>query len=162
MLNRRFEKLVVIAYSHSDGEGLFYNCLCDCGEQRICRGSELRLGRIKRCRSCKKLIHRKPGHGRKGTTEWVIWQGIKQRCLNPNNKAYKNYGGRGITICNEWMEFARFFKDMGLRPKGLQIDRIDNDKGYYKENCKWVSPKQNCSNRRKKIKYEFRTENAFE
>lgn len=84
----------------------------------------------------------------KGTSTWIIWMGIKARCLNPNNAAYKNYGGRGITICDKWLSFNNFYKDMGDRPAGMQIDRINNNLGYYKENCRWVSPKQNSANRR--------------
>ncbi len=148
LMGLRFEELTVIAYSHSNNSA-YWKCKCSCGQERICRGSDLVRGRIKRCKECKKKIHLR-GRLRKvkGTTEWVIWQGIKQRCLNLNNAAYKNYGSRGITICDEWLVFANFFRDMGPRPEGLQIDRIDNDKGYCKENCQWVTAKQNSNNRR--------------
>jgi hypothetical protein len=77
-----------------------------------------------------------------------IWSDIKKRCLNKDAKNYKNYGGRGIGISDEWQFFSNFLADMGDRPDGYQLDRIDNDKGYSKENCRWVSRSQNCANRR--------------
>lgn len=83
-------------------------------------------------------IHKNTTHGMKYTSEYNIWASMKARCLNPNNKDYLRYGGKGIKICNEWENsFEQFYKDMGNRPDGYSIDRIDNTKGYYKENCKW-------------------------
>ena len=82
--------------------------------------------------------------------EYSVWAGMKQRCYNPNNKAYPNYGGRGIEMCAPWREsFKEFYKDMGQRPNPkLSIQRIDNDKGYCLSNCKWASAKEQASNRR--------------
>jgi len=73
---------------------------------------------------------------------------MKQRCLNPNNDAYKDYGERGITVCNRWLDFKNFYADMGDRPEGKELDRKDNDKGYYKENCRWATAAENVQNRR--------------
>lgn len=148
MVGKIFYKLKVIKFNHSDGNNLYFECQCECGSSRICKGSYLRRKKIKSCKQCKYALHRKKGHGKKGTSIWVIWMGIKARCLNPNNRAYKNYGGRGIKICNRWLEFTNFYKDMGDRPEGLQIDRINNDGPYSKKNCRWVTPKENSNNRR--------------
>ena len=82
--------------------------------------------------------------------EYNVWQNMKQRCYNINNKAYTRYGGRGIKICDQWLtSFHTFVRDMGLRPSvHHQIDRIDNDKGYNPENCKWSSNAENSNNKR--------------
>jgi len=72
-----------------------------------------------------------------------------QRCTTPSHKQWGNYGGRGITVCPEWFDFSVFIKDMGKRPPGLTLDRINNDAGYSKENCRWATPFQQVHNRRK-------------
>jgi hypothetical protein len=84
-----------------------------------------------------------------------IWLSIKARCLNPENKQYKNYGGRGISLCKDWLDFNKFVEDVGIRPsKDLEFDRRDNDQGYFKENCRWISRTENMRNTRKNVYYE--------
>lgn len=78
---------------------------------------------------------------------WV-WADMRQRCSNPKHKAYANYGGRGIRVCDRWREFGAFLSDMAPRPQGGMLDRIDNDKGYLPSNCRWATRKQQNSNRR--------------
>jgi len=147
-LGKSFGEWTVISYSHTNGNNHQFNCKCSCGTEKVVCGSSLRRGKALRCVECKRKLHSGHGHGMKSTSIWVIWMGIKARCLNPNNNAYHNYGGRGITVCEKWKDFLGFYEDMGDRPEGLQIDRIDNDDGYCKENCRWVTPKENCNNRR--------------
>ena len=95
----------------------------------------------------------------RGTPFYKAWHNMKQRCINPNHKQYHNYGGRGINVCDEWQEFINFFVDMyelyeyhtehyGTGIKNCNIDRIDNNKGYSKDNCRWVTSKINQNNRR--------------
>ena len=86
-----------------------------------------------------------------GTKTYKSWVGMKQRCLNKNNSRYKDYGGRGIKICPEWLNFESFYKDMGERPENKTLDRIKNNLGYSKSNCKWSTPKEQCNNRKNNV-----------
>ena len=86
-------------------------------------------------------------HGMHSSPEYNCWAGVKQRCLNPKNHRYNEYGGRGITICERWMKFENFLADMGRRPKGTSLDRIDNDGNYELSNCKWSTAKEQINNR---------------
>ena len=88
-------------------------------------------------------------HHGTGTPIYITWKAIKQRCLNLNNPAYKDYGGRGIKMCNRWLNsFENFFADMGEKPDGLELDRIDNDGDYEPNNCHWTTTKENNRNKR--------------
>lgn len=87
-------------------------------------------------------------HGMSKSKEYKCWAGFKGRCLNPENIQYKDYGGRGITVSDEWLDFKNFYSDMGECPEGYQIDRINNNRGYCKENCRWTTRTINSRNRR--------------
>ena len=105
----------------------------------------------------------KPIHGHaSGRTAmsptYASWAAMKARCISPVATDYSQYGGRGITVCERWMQFPAFLEDMGLRPDGTSIDRIDNSKGYYKENCRWAIRKQQQRNMRSNRMVTFRGE----
>lgn len=97
-----------------------------------------------------RLKHKREYHGMSHTPTWYCWCDILRRCSDPKRKKDKiMYQDKGITYDPKWEWFGNFLSDMGIKPKGAQIDRINPDKGYYKENCRWVTPNHNCANRRK-------------
>ena len=153
LIGKRFGRLTVLDIAGKDNQKkYFWLCKCDCGNIKKIRGSSLNFGSTKSCGCLWKealLENGKKGtHHMTNTQEYNIWAIMKQRCLNKNNPKYKNYGGRGIKVCEEWLKFDNFYKDMGERPEGKSIDRIDNEKGYFKENCRWATLKQQGRNKR--------------
>ena len=89
-------------------------------------------------------------HGMSNTGTYLSWRGAKQRCTNPNAASYPRYGGRGIEICSRWIHsFANFLEDMGERPEGMSLDRINNDGNYEPSNCRWATPSEQNRNQRK-------------
>ena len=95
-------------------------------------------------------------HGKTHSPEYYVWSAMVQRCTNPNNPQYKWYGARGIKVCEPWLKFDNFYADMGDRPEGLEIDRIDNDGNYAPSNCKWSTRKEQMNNMRRNLNYASR------
>lgn len=134
---------------------------CECGHKQLCRTRDLRFGKSKGCKSCASSVSNFK-HGFRYTKEYRTWRGLRDRCSNPKSKDYPKYGGRGIDYDPRWDKFENFINDMGRKPSPeLQLDRIDNDKGYYKENCRWVTAKENFNNRKRKAISECRNTNTL-
>ena len=135
---------------YKKGTGLYIKCRCDCGMIKGVRIKNLKSGQSKSC-GCigkKKITERNTKHNQRFTKTWRAWQSMKTRCYNKNIKQYHNYGGRGIRVCDRWLNsFEDFYEDMGESPENKSLDRIHNNKGYSKDNCKWSTYKQQCKNK---------------
>ena len=146
----KFGLLNVISAGALRGRNRYWLCLCECGNQKEICYSSLSSGRTKSCGclNSKLASDRKFLHGKSKTPIYSVWTNMKARCLNSENSSFKNYGGRGIKICDSWMNFENFLNDMGEPLEKLEIDRIDNDGDYRKDNCKWSTVKQQNENKR--------------
>lgn len=153
----KFERLTVLEraadqVSPSGRHRVMWVCKCDCGNIKIVNGENLRRGLACSCGCLRKeLQSAKQGtHRESDSPLYRIWCAMKARCYNPNVKSYDRYGGRGIFVCDEWREhyenFSAWAKEAGFS-EGLTIDRIDNDDGYYPDNCRWVTSKEQSNNR---------------
>ena len=158
LAGQRFGKWTVLAHPERSRTGrALWPSRCDCGVERVVRGDALRRGKSTSCgcTRCKwdeerreKQRQRRKKHGLSRSRAYVCWAAMMQRCFNPNNKAFADYGGRGIAPCDEWRGFENFFADMGDPPPSLSIHRIDNDGNYEPGNCSWAPPSVQISNRR--------------
>ena len=152
----RFGRLVVVGQAPAAGRRSRSVCKCDCGNQKIVTNHNLKTGNVSSC-GCL-LADRHLRHGdsrRRGKTRlYNIWCGINARCSNPGATVWKHYGGRGIRVCTEWTDYAAFkaWAEANGYMDDLTIDRIDNDGNYEPSNCRWISHREQCMNKRSTIR----------
>ena len=172
LVGMKYGRLAVISaaedqVSASGRHRTMWECLCDCGNRVVVRGTCLTQGVTKSCGCFQRegISKRASKHGGFGSRLYAIWISMRQRCYNPNNNAYHNYGGRGISICAEWDDFAAFREwaySTGYKenaPRGtFTIDRIDVDGDYSPNNCRWSNMKVQSNNKRETLYLEYNHE----
>jgi len=155
----RFGRWTVLCFSHKKYKHRYYKCLCNCGKEKLVFGENLTRGLSKSCGCGTRDAVRKRNlkHNMTNTKTYQCWVNMRTRCNNPKVKAFKDYGGRGITVCNRWnTSFEHFLDDMGESFPGMEIERIDVNGGYCKENCKWITSGEQARNKRNLRWFDFR------
>lgn len=153
LISERFGRLLVVREGNRRGYKRYWVCMCDCGNETEVYQNSLKNGDTKSC-GCynkDKASARRTTHGMSTSKIYRVWAGMIKRCTNPNDSHYIDYGGRGIKVCDRWLDsFENFYEDMGERPEGFTLDRVNNDKNYSPENCRWVTKEEQVRNQRKK------------
>lgn len=135
------------APSQKNSRGVRWKCTCECGRPFVILASRLLSGHSPGCRSCGKEKNGKPRADGPDHRTRSIWYNMLRRCDDPQHPSFERYGARGISVCDEWKVFCRFFSDMGRAPRGRTLDRIDNDGNYIPQNCQWSDRCQQTKNR---------------
>lgn len=154
LAGQRFGRWTVVSKSHKGAGGvIFWLCRCDCGSEAPVRAARLRDGTSTSC-GC---YHREvvSTHGMTKTRSWKSWDSMLQRCENPKAPDYPRYGGRGIKVAPEWHDFERFLADVGERPEGTTLERLDVDGDYRTGNCRWATASEQQRNKTNSIRATF-------
>ena len=157
MIGKKFNMLTVVDRLENQKQRAMYLCICDCGKTRNVLGQNLRSGRVKDCGCVSQKIrsqhiseHNKT-HGHSKSKLYKCWSDMKSRCFNTHNKEYKNYGLRGIKVCDKWRDSFECFEQWAISngyKENLTIDRTDVNKDYEPSNCRWITMTEQCYNKR--------------
>jgi hypothetical protein len=149
LVGQRFNHLVVLAYIDSHKTmGTRWLCQCDCGNTKVIARQSFIRGKAQTC-GCLQIASVKTANGISRHELYDTWKTMIRRCDDSEYVDYKNYGGRGITVCVRWYEFENFVADVGERPEGLTLDRVDNDGNYEPSNCRWATASEQAQNSRR-------------
>jgi len=155
LVGQKFERLTVLEHAGVDiRKQSMFKCVCDCGNETTVLGGLLKIGNVKSCGCLRVQEGRNVGlrsklHGMISTPTYRSWQSMKDRCLNENNRNYRWYGAKGVTVDKKWLTFEGFLEDMGVRPDGKTLDRINPFGNYELANCRWADDKTQKENTRK-------------
>jgi hypothetical protein len=151
MIGQKFGKWEIVKYVGIRRKLQHFECKCECGTVNIHCAADLRSNKSKQCTICHNRENARAliTHDKSHSSTYKIFTAMHQRCKNPKSSAWQYYGARGIKVCDRWKTFENFYEDMGERPQGnrMSLDRIDNNGDYCKDNCRWITHKENCNNR---------------
>lgn len=149
LLGFKFGRLTVVRKGPVKNTRQTWVCICECGNEKTATNGDLKKGHVRSC-GCLMIGNPKHGHAKgNGSPTYRSWRAMMNRCTNKSVRDYEQYGGRGITICERWTDsFEKFLLDMGERPDGCSLDRINSNGNYEPLNCRWATPSEQVKNRR--------------
>lgn len=157
LVGKTFGRLIAIEClpATSPGRHLRWRCRCECGDEVVVTSEKLRSGHTKSC-GCLRGRHKHTSRTAPPSPTYTSWRNMVSRCTRPNSTSYEHYRKRGIKLCKRWLVFDNFLADMGERPPGTTLDRLDNDGHYEPGNCRWGDKKQQANNRSTNQLFEYR------